>query len=97
MMAAASGGSRAAPTIALNNARIVIPAQAGIQSFQALTGCANFINEVQHLIMVLLWEKDMTISPLKSDVKWPVYVVPGKSTGKSRQLWIARHRQLLAR
>ena len=37
----------------------------------------------------------MDMSPLKSDVKWPDYKPQDTQSAKSRQVWIARHRQLL--
>ena len=58
---------------------------------------AKLTNEVQHLVKVLTWEKDIGISPLKNDVKWPVYTVRDTQSAKSRQVWIARHRRLLER
>ena len=36
-------------------------------------GFPNFTNEVQHLIMVLLWEQNILKSELKSGVKLPVF------------------------
>jgi hypothetical protein len=60
-------------------------------------GFPNFTNEVQHLYKVLLWEKDTINLPLKSGVKLPDYVPRSVRSGKSLQLWIARHRQLLER
>ena len=60
-------------------------------------GFPKFTNEVQHLYKVLLWEADITRSPLKSGVRWPDYKERDVQCVKSRQLWIARHRALLAR
>ena len=58
---------------------------------------SKFTNEVQHLAKVLSWEPTITTSPLKTDVTWPVYTPTGARSGKSRQLWIARHQPWLAR
>ncbi len=59
------------------------------------SGHSKFTNEVQHLVRVLSWESIMDMSPLKSDVKLPVYKPRVDRSGKSLQVWIARHRQLL--
>ncbi len=56
---------------------------------------SKFTNEVQHLVRVLSWESIMDMSPLKSDVKLPVYKPRVDRSGKSLQVWIARHRQWL--
>ena len=61
----------------------------------ATSGYSKFTNEVQHLVRVLSWESIMDMSPLKSDVKLPVYKPRVDRSGKSLQVWIARHRQLL--
>ena len=60
-------------------------------------GFPRLANEVQHLARVLPWENITDMSPLKSDVRLPVYVPRGTRYGRSLQLWIARHRQLLGR
>ena len=60
-------------------------------------GFSKFTNEVQHLAKVLSWEPTLTTSPWKTDVTWPDYTPPGARSGKSRQLWIARHQPWLAR
>ena len=52
-------------------------------------------NEVQHLVKVLAWENIIGMSPLKNGVKWPVYEPRDRQSAKSRQVWIARHQQLL--
>jgi hypothetical protein len=58
-------------------------------------GSPKFTNEVQHLYKVLLWDKDTINLTLKSGAKLPDYVPRNVRSGKSLQLWIARHRQLL--
>ena len=55
----------------------------------------RFTNEWQHLKMVLPWELNTARSPLKSGVKWPVFPPRDTRSGKSLQVWIARHRQYL--
>jgi len=72
-----------------------MPAKAGIQEVLEKPGFAKFTNEVQHLIKVLLWDKNMFKSVARSGVRLPVYKPRGARSVKSRQLWIARHRQLL--
>ncbi len=52
-------------------------------------------NEVHHLVRVLSWESIMDMSPLKSGVRLPVYIPRGARSGRSLQVWFARHRQLL--
>jgi hypothetical protein len=59
-------------------------------------GFPKFTNEVQHLLYeVLQWDTDMDSSRWMSDVRLPVFKERGNRSGKSRQLWIARHRQWL--
>ena len=58
-------------------------------------GGPKLTNEVQHLVKVLSWEKDMDMSPLKRGVKLPDYKPRDTRSAKSRQVWIARHRQWL--
>ena len=58
-------------------------------------GFPKFTNEVQHFIEVLPWDSNTNRSPLKNGVKLPDYVPPDPRSGKSLQIWIARHRQLL--
>ena len=58
-------------------------------------GCPKLTNEVQHLVKVLSWEKDMDMSPLKRGVKLPDYKPRDTRSAKLRQVWIARHRQWL--
>ena len=54
---------------------------------------AGFTNEVQHQIKVLPW--DTHRSPLRNGVRLPAYVPRAPRSGKSLQVWIARHRRLL--
>ena len=63
--------------------------KAGLRGFPKLT------NEVQHLVKVLSWESIMSMSPLKSGVRLPDYMPWDNQSAKSRQVWIARHRQWL--
>src|SRR4029077_6866185 len=59
-----------------------------------IAGFAELTNEVQHLYKpVLLWETNTNISPWKTGVRLPVCGQTGNRSGKSLQLWIARHRQ----
>jgi PAS domain S-box-containing protein len=60
-----------------------------------LHGSHRFTNEVQHQIMVLPWDNITNKSALKNAVRLPVYTPRGARSGKSRQLWIARHQALL--
>ena len=60
-----------------------------------LPGFPKFTNEVQHQVKVLSWETDIHRSPLKSGVRLPGYRPRGPRSGKSLQVWIARHRRLL--
>ena len=59
------------------------------------SGFPKFTNEVQHFIEVLPWDSNTNRSPLKNGVKLPDYVPPDPRSGKSLQIWIARHRPLL--
>ena len=59
------------------------------------SGFPKFTNEVQHQSRVLPWEKHLRRSPWKSDVRLPVYVPRAPRSGKSQQVWIARHRRWL--
>ena len=52
-------------------------------------------NEVQHLVRVLPWEIDIVTSPLKSGVRLPDYRPRAVRSGRSLQVWIARHRRSL--
>jgi hypothetical protein len=52
----------------------------------------EFTNEVQHQLKVLSWEQVTVTSLLKSGVRLPAFMKAGNRFGKSRQLWIARHR-----
>ena len=61
----------------------------------AKLGYPRLTNEVQHLVRVLPWESVMDMSPLKSGVRLPVYKPRVVRSGRSLQVWIARHRQLL--
>ena len=59
---------------------------------KSASGFPKLTNEVQHLVKVLSWEFDTSMSPLKNGVKWPVYIPRDTQSAKSRQVWIARHR-----
>ena len=52
-------------------------------------------NEVQHLVRMGPWESYIDKSPLKRGVRLPDYKPRGARSGRSLQIWIARHRQLL--
>ena len=56
-------------------------------------GFPEFTNEVQHQIRVLPWDTDS--SRLRNDARLPAYVPRAPRSGKSLQLWIARHRRWL--
>ena len=58
-------------------------------------GFPKLTNEVQHLVKVLSWESITDMSPLKKGVQLPAYKPRGGRSGRSQQLWIARHRQWL--
>ena len=53
----------------------------------------RFTNEVQHLAKVLPWDSDTRRSALKSGVRLPDYVPREPRSGRSLQVWIARHRR----
>ncbi|MGC2047926.1 MAG: hypothetical protein WA635_04870, partial [Gallionella sp.] len=58
----------------------------------------EFTNQVQHSNLfkeVLRWDKSIRNWEWRSGVKLPVGAEPGKRSGKSRQVWIARHQALL--
>ncbi len=57
----------------------------------------KFTNEVQHLVRVLPWDETINRSRLQNGAKLPSYTPPGARSGKSRQLWIARHQRSLGR
>src|SRR5882724_327965 len=59
-------------------------------------GPPRLTNEVQHQVKVLRWENIMITSRLKTGARLPAFMKAGNRFGKSRQLWIARHRQCLA-
>ena len=61
----------------------------------ATPGFPKLTNEVQHLVKVLSWENIMDMSPLKKGVRLPDYIPWDTQSAKSRQVWIARHRQWL--
>ena len=67
----------------------------GTMVFGEGVGFPKFTNEVQHFIQVLLWDTNIRRSPLKSGVRFPDYIPRDKHSGKSLQVWIARHRLLL--
>ena len=58
-------------------------------------GFPRLTNEVQHLVRVLPWEIDIVTSPLKSGVRLPDYRPRAVRSGRSLQVWIARHRRSL--
>ena len=58
-------------------------------------GFPRLTNEVQHLVRVLPWEIDTVTSPLKSGVRLPDYMPRPVRSGRSLQVWIARHRRSL--
>jgi hypothetical protein len=75
----------------------VIPAKAGIHpsaGAKSNHGFPDFSNEVQHQFRVLRWERNTTNSPWKNGVRLPAYKPKGARSGKSLQLWIARHHEL---
>src|SRR5258706_15055042 len=59
---------------------------------RAQVGFPEFSNEVQHQTRVLRWEQSMISSRWRNAVKLPAYKPTGVRSGKSLQLWIARHR-----
>ena len=59
------------------------------------TGFPKFTNEVQHQTKVLPWGNAIRSLGLRNAVRLPAYVARGARSGKSQQLWIARHRRLL--
>ena len=58
-------------------------------------GFPKFTNEVQHLIKVLVWDENMRNWVFENGVRLPVYTPPAPRSGKSLQVWIARHRPWL--
>ncbi len=58
-------------------------------------GFPKFTNEVQHQTKVLPWGTAIRSLGLRNAVRLPAYVLRGARSGKSQQLWIARHRRLL--
>ena len=58
-------------------------------------GFAKLTNEVQQLVGMVPWESCIDKSPLKRGVRLPDYKPRGARPGRSLQIWIARHRQLL--
>ncbi len=61
-------------------------------------GFSRFTNQVQHeLDKVLSWTRDTDNFQLRSGGRLPVFKARGARSGKLQQLWIARHRPLLAR
>ena len=59
-----------------------------------IAGFAKVSNEVQHPDKVLAWDKGIISLRLRSGVELPSFMKLGNRTGKSRQVWIARHRAL---
>src|SRR5437868_13423241 len=72
------------------------PTFEGVWDFKNEVGFPEFSNEVQHQIRVLRWEQNMISSRWKNAVKLPAYTPMDVRSGKSLQLWIARHRASLA-
>ena len=59
-------------------------------------GFREFTNEMQHPVLgVLQWDDALATLILNSAVKLPDAAKPASRFGKSRQLWIARHRAWL--
>jgi hypothetical protein len=58
----------------------------------AFSDLPEFSNEVQHQIRVLRWTDDMPSYRWKTAVRLPHFTPRGARSGKSHQLWIARHR-----
>jgi hypothetical protein len=59
-------------------------------------GFREFTNEMQHPVLgVLQWDTAFDISIWNNAVKLPGAAKLGNRYGKSRQLWIARHRAWL--
>src|SRR5262245_52048924 len=64
----------------------------------AAYGSPEFTNEVQHLLReVLPWDASTSSCHWTTDARLPVFKPMDKRSGKSLQLWIARHRPSLAR
>jgi hypothetical protein len=61
----------------------------------AVHGSPEFTNEVQHPHEVLPWETGTDSSILRSGARLPGFAKPGNRSGRSLQLWIARHRASL--
>src|SRR5215510_11442374 len=62
------------------------------------TGSPEFTNEVQHLLReVLPWGASTSSCHWTTDARLPGFKPMDKRSGKSLQLWIARHRPSLAR
>jgi len=55
-------------------------------------GSPEFSNEVQHLVRVLEWDRDIDSSVLRRGSSLPGYVPRGSRSGRSLRVWIARHR-----
>jgi hypothetical protein len=59
-------------------------------------GSPEFTNEVQHFLLEELPWGGVTASfPLKIDARLPGFLPMAARSGKSRQLWIARHQRFL--
>ena len=58
-------------------------------------GSPEFSNQVQHLRKVLGWDEDIDSSVLRRGSRLPVYRAKAARSGRSLQLWIARHRRSL--
>src|SRR5581483_10578385 len=59
-------------------------------------GSPEFTNEVQHFLEgVLPWGGTTASFHWKTDARLPSFKKPGIRSGKSLQLWIARHQRLL--
>jgi len=62
----------------------------------ALPDTPEFTNEVQHFLEeVLRWGGATSSFPWKIDARLPGFLPMAARSGKSRQLWIARHQRFL--
>src|SRR5260370_33496985 len=62
------------------------------------TGSPKFTNEVQHLLRrVLRWDASTDSCHWRTAARLPDFKPKGDRPGKSRQLWIARHRAFLVK
>src|SRR5260370_33980642 len=62
------------------------------------TGFPKFTNEVQHLLRrVLRWDASTDSCHWRAGARLPDFKPKGDRSGKSRRLWIARHRAFLVK